>query len=253
MKIIKTAEPFFFSGNRTGCLLIHGFTGTPKEMRPLGEHLAAEGYTVLGPRLFGHSTQISDMNRARWHDWVASVENGWHLLQDVTDEIFVIGLSMGGVLALYTSGYLPATATITLSTPYELDRDYPSFLIRLLAPVVPYVSKGEDDWHNPDAPKEHISYEKYPTRAVLELKILLREMRQNLPKLETPLLLFHSHDDKAVLPQNMPRIYERAGSTDKDMIYVQESGHVLTREPARDFVFRTISAFLQTHKMPQGA
>ena len=52
--IIKTAEPFYFPGNSTGCLLIHGFTGTPKEMRPLGDFLADKGYSVLGIRLSGH-------------------------------------------------------------------------------------------------------------------------------------------------------------------------------------------------------
>jgi carboxylesterase len=49
--LIKTTEPFFFPGNDTGCLLIHGFTGAPTEMRPLGEFLAGKGYTVLGVRL----------------------------------------------------------------------------------------------------------------------------------------------------------------------------------------------------------
>ena len=78
---MQTAEPFFISGGKTGCLLIHGFTGTPKEMRMLGDFLAAEGYTVLAPRLFGHATAPADMARARWADWVASVEDGMNLLK----------------------------------------------------------------------------------------------------------------------------------------------------------------------------
>ena len=49
--IIKNAEPFYFPGNSTGCLLIHGFTGAPMEMRPLGDFLAEKGYSVLGIRL----------------------------------------------------------------------------------------------------------------------------------------------------------------------------------------------------------
>ena len=44
--IIPTAEPFFFPGNRIGCLLVHGFTGAPKEMRWMGEYLNQQGYTV---------------------------------------------------------------------------------------------------------------------------------------------------------------------------------------------------------------
>ncbi len=41
-----TPDPFNFSGNSTGLLLIHGFTGSPSEMRPMGEYLASQGYTV---------------------------------------------------------------------------------------------------------------------------------------------------------------------------------------------------------------
>ena len=95
--IVKNAEPFYFSGNSTGCLLIHGFTGAPTEMQPLGEFLANQGYTVLGPRLAGHGTQIEDMNRMNWGDWSNSVLDAWHLLKPLTTEIFLIGLSMGGV------------------------------------------------------------------------------------------------------------------------------------------------------------
>src|SRR3974377_2317290 len=74
------AEPFFFPGGPTGCLLVHGFTGAPKEMRWLGEYLAGQGHTVLGVRLAAHATRPEDMHRASWQDWVASVEDGWNLL-----------------------------------------------------------------------------------------------------------------------------------------------------------------------------
>ena len=93
--IISTAEPFYFPGNKTGCLLVHGFTGSPKEMRWMGEYLANEGYSVLGIRLAGHATQPEDMMRMHWQDWLASVEDGYYLLKDQVDHIFLVGLSMG--------------------------------------------------------------------------------------------------------------------------------------------------------------
>ena len=93
--ILPTAEPFFLPGDDTGCLLVHGFTGTPKEMRWLGEYLNAAGRSVLGVRLAGHATSLDDMARTRWQDWLASVEDGIGLLSGVTKRIFVLGLSMG--------------------------------------------------------------------------------------------------------------------------------------------------------------
>ena len=62
--IVKNAEPFYFPGNSTGCLLIHGFTGAPTEMRPLGEYLAENGFSVLGVRLSGHGTRMADLKRS---------------------------------------------------------------------------------------------------------------------------------------------------------------------------------------------
>ena len=98
-QIIATAEPFLFLGDRSkpACLLIHGFTGTPKEMRWMGEYLNGQGYTCLGIRLAGHATDPEDMIRSNWTDWTVSIEDGYRLLRGVSDDIFLGGLSMGGL------------------------------------------------------------------------------------------------------------------------------------------------------------
>ena len=101
-QIIPTTEPFFFQGDpsKPACLLTHGFTGTPKEMRWMGEYLNAQGYTCLGVRLAGHATDPEDMIRSQYTDWMNSVEDGYHLLRGLSDDIIFVGLSMGSVLSL---------------------------------------------------------------------------------------------------------------------------------------------------------
>ena len=244
MKISPTAEPFYFPGGPTGCLLIHGFTGTPKEMLPMGEYLAGQGYTVLGPRLFGHATRPEDMIRSRWQDWVASVEDGWHLLKGATDQIFVMGLSMGGVLALYTSAYLPVAGTVAMSTPYELPPDPRLRLLKLLCNFYPLARKEESDWQNPASAEGHISYPKYPTRSLLELRKLLGEMQAALPRLTQPVLLMHSRKDGGVSPDNMPKIHAQVGSAEKEMFWVENSGHVITRDMEKERVFQAAHDFI---------
>ncbi len=99
-QIIPTAEPFHFAGKganaKIGCLVTHGFTGAPKEMRWLGEYLNRQGYTVCGIRLNGHATKPEDMVRSHWQDWLLSVEDGYDLLHSCTEKVFLLGLSMGG-------------------------------------------------------------------------------------------------------------------------------------------------------------
>src|SRR5436309_331310 len=59
-------DAFSLPGSRPlGCLLVHGFTGTPEEMRPLGEALAARGFPVHAVRLAGHGTDVAELARTR--------------------------------------------------------------------------------------------------------------------------------------------------------------------------------------------
>src|SRR5687767_11571524 len=110
MHIVPGAEPFYYPGGAVGVLLIHGFTGAAREVRPVGAVLAAAGYTVLGPRLAHHGTLAADMRRSHWRDWVASALDGYHLLRAQCDTIVVGGLSMGGVLSLYLAAHYPVRA-----------------------------------------------------------------------------------------------------------------------------------------------
>lgn len=245
--LVPSATPFYYPAGNVGCLLIHGFTGSPKEMQPLGEYLSSQGYTSLGIRLFAHATSPEDMNRARWEDWAASVEDGWHILQDAVDEIYLIGLSMGGVLALYQSSNLRVAGTVALSTPYRINPNPLLPYLKYIWWLYPSAPKGESDWQDPTQTEEHFSYEKYPTRAVYELHKLLRETRSILPDIHTPVFLMHSKNDATVTPDNMVKIYKEIGTpeADKDMVYVENSGHVLTRDIQKENVFQHIRQFIE--------
>lgn len=265
-RLIPTAEPFFFPGGSTGCLLIHGFTGTPKEMRWMGEYLAQAGHTVLGVRLAGHATQPEDMLRVRWTDWLVSVEAGYRLLESnlcqaakgstQKPRIFAMGLSMGGVLALilgaeaYQNRY-PLAGVVGISTPYDLPPDRRMRYLKLLRYFVPNVAKGKPDWHNLEAGKDHVDYPAYPTEAIAELRDLLAVMRSVLPTVHLPVLLVHSKEDRGVLPENMPQIYEHLGTSQKEMLWVENSGHVVVREPPRQLVFDHILQFIKSSSQQQ--
>jgi carboxylesterase len=251
-QIIHTAEPFFFAGDPSmpACLLIHGFTGTPKEMRGMGEYLHHQGYTCLGIRLAGHATRPEDMIRARWTDWVASVEDGYHFLRGITEDIFPIGLSMGGILSLLLSTRLPVKGVIAMSTPTRLPTDYPIWLIELLSPFVKYLPKTNEPpgsgWFDKTVYADHIAYPRNPVRSGAELKKLMREMLQALPRVEVPVLLMHSRDDRYVVPENLERVYAGlVNAADKTKLYITGSGHVLPRDASREQVFQSALAFLQ--------
>jgi carboxylesterase len=243
--IIPGTEPFYFSGGPIGCLLVHGFTGTPKEMRWMGEYLSAKGYTVLGIRLAGHATRPEDLVRTRWQDWVASIEDGFHILKGSVESIFLMGLSLGGTLSLLFSSREPVQGVVAMSTLISMPPDPRLPYLEYLAWIKPSVAKGPPDWRNLEAASDHIDYPNYPTRAIAELRDSVAEARAALPNIHIPVLLAHSRVDESVSPENAQYIYDNIGSLDKEILWVENSGHVIIREPERMHVFQRVDHFIR--------
>ncbi len=251
-QIIQTAEPFFFTSAgakaKIGCLVTHGFTGAPKEMRWLGEYLNKKGYTVCGIRLNGHATKPEDMVRSRYEDWLLSIEDGYNLLKSSTEQVFLLGLSMGGVLSLILASRLPVQGVVAMSTPYKLP-DHPLFrLVNQMSWFVPFLPKGkgspDEGWFDKEAFKQHVAYPKNPVRSAGELNKLLGMMRQSLPLVKVPTLLIHSRNDNYVFHESMEKIHAQLGSSDKQMLWVEGGGHVITEEPTREVVFKAAGDFI---------
>lgn len=247
-QIITGAEPFYLPGGPVGCLLVHGFTGTPKEMRSLGEYLNKQGHTVLGVRLAGHATQIDDMIRTNFCDWMASVEDGYHLLKSHTDKTFLMGLSMGGVLSLTQAARLDVAGVVAMSTPYEMPvgwiQKFP-WVLPIASPFYKQAGKSEGIWFNPGVAEDHISYDYNPTRSAYQLHQLLHVMREHLPQIKVPALVIHSKDDDYVLEEHAQPLFDAIGSQQKELIYVDKANHVITRDGDVMRVFEPIKDFIE--------
>lgn len=216
----------------------------------MGDYLNEQGYTCLGIRLAGHATDPEDMIRSNWTDWTASVEDGFHLLSGSVDRIFLAGLSMGGVLSLLMSTRLDVAGVVAMSTPYKLPDDPRLRHIEWISRIVSYMPKSDEEpgasWFDKEAFKEHVSYPQNPVRSIGELNKLLGEMRAALPNLHVPVLLIHSRDDKYVLPENMEMIFaDLKNTSDKTKVYITGSGHVVTRDAARQQVFDLVRDFIK--------
>lgn len=242
---IPSAEPFFLPGGKIGCLLVHGFTGTPKEMRMLADSLARENYTVLAIRLAGHATTPDDMNRTHWRDWVTSVEDGLNLLKDCTDQQVVMGLSMGGILSLIAAARYDIKGVVSFSTPSALPDDPRLQFLPFLTWLLPRAKKAQPDWRNLEAQKDHVDYPFYPTRSIMQLKKLIEIMHQNLKQIKIPALFVQSHGDYGIPANSMDTLYNGIASIDKTKMWVENSGHVVIREPEREIVFTAVKEFVQ--------
>jgi carboxylesterase len=235
------AEPFYFRGGDVGCLLVHGFTGAPDEMRWMGEYLAERNFSVLGVRLFGHGTQPSDMNRARWREWLANVEDGYHMLSSHCAQVVVMGLSLGGALSILLARNNPVAGLAVMATPARI----PELRVRQLRPLIPLLSRIMPffDKSEREYERTHFNYSVYPVRAAAELHDVLNTMRRALPAVVTPALLMYSSADQVTGSENAQLLFDHLGSADKQLLWVENSGHTIPRDAGREQAFNAAAEF----------
>lgn len=242
MAVIPGAEPFFLPGGETGVLVVHGFTGAPSEMRLLGEYLNTLGYTVLGPRLAGHGVTPEEMAKTFWNHWYGSVEDGYHLLAGICKKVMVVGLSMGGLLALKLASEYPIERVAVLSTPIYIANKRLKLLplYRMYTNFVPkerkHLSREVDAYS--------ISYNVTPLNCLASLLKLIRHVDGLLPSITIPALVLQSKKEHTVEPESAQYIYDKLGSHEKELVWLKKSGHIVTLDIERDFVFKTVGQFL---------
>lgn len=243
----KLVEPFHFLGNSVGCLLIHGFTGSPSEMRFLGERLCKAGYTVLGIRLSGHGSTPEDMAKTRWENWVDDAQAGVRQLRKRCQTVVGIGFSMGGLIALHlaTEGLLDGL--ITMNAPMVL-QDRKTRFAGLFKIFREYAEKSPAHQlaSNASMPgQERFYYEKVPLACLDSLNRAIRRTRHSLGEIDCPTMLMQSTKDQTVSPSSVKIIEQCLKKTKPLVIHYEKSGHILPLGPERVEVAEQIIGFIK--------
>ena len=214
----------------------------------MGEALHSAGITALGVRLAGHATQPDDLKRTLWKDWLASVEDGIHLLSGICDKVFIAGLSLGGILSLVAaSRYKQIKGVIAIATPYNLGDDWRLKFARPLSLLIPEIEKKGSETRDPSTAREHIDYPAYPTKGIAELHALTEVLHLSLPLITIPVLLINSRTDRTVPIWHGEKIQGEIKSADINLMIIEESGHVITEDVGREKVFEAAIQFIRRH------
>lgn len=245
LKILAEAEPFFFEGSDIGCLVSHGFTGTTQSMRFLGEYLAKEGgLTVCGPRLKGHGTSVEDMAASTAEDWIRSVEEAFQTLKDRCKIVFITGLSMGGTLSMYMAGMYPdeVAGVIPINgAVVSKNADMATLAYMKDAPAtVPGIGS---DIKKPGVTE--LAYENVPVPVIRHLFSLTGVTAQLLPRVTCPALVIQAKEDHVVNPENGPYILENIASSDKRLLWLEDSYHVSTLDNDKELIAQETLKFIQ--------
>jgi carboxylesterase len=248
---IPESEPLRLFAGKTGVLMLHGFTGSPASIKPWALAMHERGLSVAVPRLAGHGTHWTDLNKVTWQDWYQSVEDEFLELKKTCDQVFVAGFSVGGALALRLSQIRGSEIAGTILLNASIYDERKRFkLVGLLSTFIPSIRGGAGDVAKPGARKH--GYERIPLRGLNQVRKLWEVVERDLYLVDLPLMVAYSLNDHVVHPVCSETIIDNVYSADIREVVFEKSFHnvaldhdaELLNEETMDFILDVISGEL---------
>ncbi|MBC8256005.1 MAG: alpha/beta fold hydrolase [Candidatus Marinimicrobia bacterium] len=245
MEYFDTKNYEFNTECKNGVYIIHGFTNSTYETRELAEYLGNQGFYTHAINLPGHGTTPEDCNRVKITDWLEFTEQGVAEMSARCDKVYVIGISMGSVLALHLSSVFPLNGAVFASTVLKF-KDY--FSTQIFTPIfhrlVPYRDKRLSYKKNVRDSLNYYGYKVWPLSALNEMRKLTNQVKKELHKIKCPALVLHSEIDLLALQENISIVYDGISSDIKEKFIVKQANHNLfITNPDQDLIFKKITSF----------
>lgn len=215
--------PYYCPGSQIGCLLIHGFTSTPAELRLIAQNLSKAGYTTHGILLAGHGTEPEDLLHINYEDWIESAQQGINHLKKHCKKIIVIGHSLGGLLALQMAARNKIDGVVTIAAALK-PTNRKTRLAWFLKHFRTYTSLPSKK-STSEQQKYLLHYPYFPIRAVAELQKLANHTKGILSQITTDALIIQTSDDQTVRPESADIIQRKLSSTNKECFWLEEGTH----------------------------
>ena len=227
-----------------GVYLIHGFSNTTYEMRELAEFLSKEKYHVIANNLPGHGTNIEECNKVKYTDWINKVSQDVAKLVSESKEVYVVGCSMGAVLALYLASIFPLNGCIVGGTVLKFKNPITiNYLIPLLHKIIKISPKPKKN----ETKKKYYGYSGYPLSALNEFRKLTKIVMGRIPKIKSPMLIIHSNSDGLSIKENFNIVKNGVSSKVKEILIVDKSHHNLfDKNPDQPLIFDKLLTFIKS-------
>ncbi len=246
MTILPGGGAYWFEGNEVGCLLLHGFTGTPQNVRPLADYLARRGLAVSAPRMPGHGTTVADLDKTGPQDWLGAAEQALTELKERCSTVFVAGISLGGTLTLELARRHPELAgVVVMAAPVQAMEALQPLVDDPDRPVTvpaPWATVGV---LTQDVGVGGIAYLEMPLGALERGMGLMSQVREGLGDVTVPTLLIYGDADQVVDKANGPFVLEGIKAIDKRLLALPDSSHEVTLDVDRERVMVEVYDFIR--------
>jgi carboxylesterase len=247
--ISPEAGPFAADGGQVGVLVLHGFTGSPRTVRPWAEYLAAAGLTVRVPLLAGHGASWQNLSKTGWTDWYASAERAFEEISARCERVFVAAISMGGCLAFRLAETRGDRVSGLVVVNPSLAGDNP---LIPLSPVLKYVIRSlpsiGGDIKKPGAAEG--AAKRTPIASVATMPRMWKTVAGELSSVTQPVLVFRSTVDHVVGPASMKVL--TAALPGAEVRPLADSYHVATLDNDAPEIFDGTLAFVNEHSINVG-
>lgn len=258
--------------NGRAVVLIHGLTGTPTEVRFIAWFLNTHGFTVSCPRLANHGQPLDVLKTTRWEQFYESVRQAFEGLRADHDQIYVAGLSMGALLSLLLAAEYPDQAAgVSCLSPTVFYDGWNVPWYHFLLPVASHTPLRNYVYFKEEPPyglknlrireKVHafyqaanihamhdvdrLGYPYFPVRLLAELHRLVAYLKPRLPRVGCPCQVIQAREDDMSSVKNALYIHDHVGSTRKEIVYLEDSYHVITADQERGKVAQSMLDFFQ--------
>src|SRR5690625_1372343 len=228
-----------------GCLIIHGYTGGPYEVEPLRAYLVEHtDWKVEVPTLTGHGNELN-LEDVPYEVWLEDAKNAFEKMQQTCDEVYVVGFSMGGMIAAYLAGNYHIDKLVLLSTA----RKYLSFKY-----LSYYVGKMIGDGFKGKL-QENEMFLHYkskiglvPFRSNIEFMKLVHDTKDYLEDITSPVLIAQGQRDGLVPYKTVYALEVEIGSKEKEVVVFEEADHLICLVDNANSLLRIIYEFLTKKK-----
>ena len=224
-------------------LIIHGFAGSPYDQEEFANYLRFETkYDVFQFTLPGHAGKIKDV---KYQEWINASEKMLNkIIEKKYKRIYLIGHSMGGVIATYLAGKYKEVKKLILAAPafhyLHMEGDKIDLRDSLKSTKKIIKTYGKSEIFD--------RFLKSGFSSAKEFAALVKEYYGTPSKVKCPTLIIYGKNDDVVPQSSVLYVYNNLSSDIKKLIYIDRVTHDVFRREKKEKIFEIAKNFLEHYE-----